>query len=379
MQAEEPASCNLIEAALPAVLEISTNPESFNQFNDPASWDSLSGGGSQSHSVGSDMLESSSGTLGTEWFQSGWTLDQPTMLGLGHHSDVAPWSPFATPTPTDSNISLWAAGNTAGSSTQGATQSATYSNNTILAGQQLTCLVSQIQQQLQKLQESPWHTDSTCSLNEYPVGTILGLAEQFSAISGSILGCSPVNRDPCVDGGVEVDSVLDEDDITPRGGGGGGSSKTTSATEDTPIILLIMCGYVWLVRIYAVVLDHFQKHLKNRFASRHRRLIGLGSAGSSSNNSLPLVTDSSTGTTLRLGELPCADAAINLQQINTAVRMLLDAMQDIEGHLGRGATVVRAMAVALLLKPGRCEDDSSAVLDKQATAVKELLRERMFL
>jgi hypothetical protein len=83
---------------------------------------------------------------------------------------------------------------------------------------------------------------------------------------------------------------------------------------------------------------------------------------------------------LRLGELPCADAVFSLQQIYTAVRMLRDGMDEIESRLGRGATVARAMAVALLLKSGGCQDGSfTAGLDEQVAVVKELLREKMGL
>ncbi|KAK4149317.1 hypothetical protein C8A00DRAFT_18984 [Chaetomidium leptoderma] len=333
-------------------------------FGDPAAWESLNLG---SHGVGPDISEYSNGSSSCDWLKYGWALDESTLFDLGQ-SDLAPWSQLATPTtaaasrPTDGILEAGSA----------------QSSNALLPGQRLTGLVSDIQHQLRKLVEGPWHTDSACSLDDYPVGAILGLAQQFSAIAGPIL-----SRTACLGGGL----------VEGGHGGHGGDddeteySKTSSATEDTPTMLLVMCGYMWLVRICTVVLGHFQKHLKNRSANRQH--LGTPTSAHSSYGIINPIDGSSDGSTfitaaasfaLRLGELPCADATLGVQQIYTAVRMLLGAMDDIEGHLGRGATVARAMAVALLLKSGTCgQDGSSAGLDKQATAVKELLREKMGL
>ncbi|GKT61039.1 hypothetical protein ColTof4_01152 [Colletotrichum tofieldiae] len=67
-------------------------------------------------------------------------------------------------------------------------------------------------------------------------------------------------------------------------------------------------------------------------------------------------------TKLRLGEFPYADAARSLQQIHTAVRMLLGVLGDIEGHLGRSAVGGSGPAVASLLNSGRNQDDGSCGL-----------------
>jgi hypothetical protein len=122
------------------------------------------------------------------------------------------------------------------------------STNAILAGQQLTTLVSEIQQQLKKLEGSRWHTDSVESLDDYPIGTILELSQQFSAIAGPILSCTPSVNESEEDGDDEKEN----------------EKKTSSVAADTPALLLVMCGYIWLVRTHCVVLSHFQKHLNCR-------------------------------------------------------------------------------------------------------------------
>ncbi|GKT96756.1 hypothetical protein Ct61P_14606 [Colletotrichum tofieldiae] len=111
-------------------------------------------------------------------------------------------------------------------------------SKTIPTGQRLTALISDIQQQLWRLQVGPWHTDSAHSLHDCPIGTILELSQQFSAV------VAPIHRSTVFVGG-ELDK--------------GGSDRTTSLNAaDTPNMLLIMCGYMWIVNIYDVVLDHFQ-------------------------------------------------------------------------------------------------------------------------
>ncbi|KAF9768363.1 hypothetical protein IL306_014364 [Fusarium sp. DS 682] len=322
-------------------------PSSCDAFN--TSWD---GSGLELYSFGSTMSERDSDMdmAGFDWLeQSGFALDDGSTFEMGR-SEVTPWShlPPSTDTtrlPTDGIAAI----NTSASSI-------IRSGNAVTTGQRLTALVSEIQQQLRRLEEGPWHTDSADSLHDYPVGTILELSQQFSSIAGSIL-----NSTVCVSGGVE-EGGSDEDN----------SERTAGcATADTPTMLLIMCGYIWLVRIYGVVLGHFQKHL-HRMPTGDPRHLGTTTSVIS-----PITNGASTK--FRLGELPCTDVALSLQQIHTAVRMLLDVLHEIEGHLGRGAVAACDMAVALLLNSGRPQNGSSRGLGIKAAAVKKLLREKMGL
>jgi hypothetical protein len=231
--------------------------------------------------------------------------------------------------------------------------------NAVLTGQRLTALVADIQQQLRQLEEGPWHTDSACSLSDYPVGTIFELSQQFSAVAGPIISSS-----------VFAGGALEEDE---EAAAKVGEDNMNEKKRDTPTMLLVMCGYMWLVSIYDVMLGHFQKHL-HRMPQNYKRTHHLGStvgAGATST--------CSANTALRLGDLPCAETVLGLQQIHTAVCMLFDILHDIEGHLGHEAMVARNLAVTLLLSSGRRQDGSSSDLGKKATAVRELLREKMGL
>ncbi|PNP57259.1 hypothetical protein THARTR1_02789 [Trichoderma harzianum] len=298
-----------------------------------------------------DSATSDMDMAGYDWLeQSGFALDDGSTFEMGR-LDLAPWSHLPPPTaearwPTDDIAAI--------NSTSASHISR--SSNAVTTGQRLTALVSEIQQQLRRLEEGPWHTDSTHSLHDYPVGTILELSQQFSAIAGSILSSTV-----CPSGGLE-EGGSDEDN----------NERTVGcATADTPTMLLIMCGYIWLVRIYGIVLGHFQKHLDRMPTGDPRHLRTTTGVIS------PIAGGVSTK--LRLGELPCTDVALSLQQIHTAVRMLLDVLHEIEGHLGRGAVAACDMAVALLLNSGRPQNGSSRGLGVKAAAVKKLLREKMGL
>ncbi|OPB40676.1 hypothetical protein A0O28_0007560 [Trichoderma guizhouense] len=293
---------------------------------------------------------------GYDWLeQPGFALDDGSTFEMGRF-DLAPWSHLPPPTaearrPPDDMAAI---NNTLASHINRSSNAATATT-----GQRLTALVSEIQQQLRRLEEGPWHTDSTHSLHDYPVGTILELSQQFSAIAGSILSSTV-----CTSGGLEEAGSDEDNDNSGRTAG--------CATADTPTMLLIMCGYIWLVRIYGIVMGHFHKHLDRMPTGDPRHLIRT-TAGVIS----PIT--SGVSTKLRLGELPCTDVALSLQQIHTAVRMLLDVLHEIEGHLGRGAVAACDMAVALLLNSGRPQNGSSRGLGIKAAAVKKLLREKMGL
>ncbi|KAF5704417.1 transcriptional regulator [Fusarium mundagurra] len=281
-----------------------------------------------------------------DWLdQSAFSLDDGSTFEMSG-SDPPQWSystssTGATRLPTDSNAALNASTNNIGRS-----------SNATAAVQRLTALVPEIQQQLRRLEEGPWHTDSAQSLHDYPVGTILELSQQFSTVAGSILSRTGYNNG--------------EDDDEHNG-----ERSANCSPSDTPTMLLIICGYIWLVQTYSVVLGHFQKHL-NRIPTGDPRPLGTSTCVIS-----PIA--SSTSTKFRLGELPCTDVAMSLQQIHTAVRMLLDVLHEIEGHLGREAVGACGMAATLLLSLSKSQNGTSRDVGMKATAVKKLLREKMGL
>jgi len=207
--------------------------------------------------------------------------------------------------------------------------------------QQLLALLSEMQQRLKMLKEGPWQFGSIRGLDDYPIGTVLHLSQQFSVIVGPFLS-EPFN----------------ENTSTP-------SSSSDGTAVDALATLLVLSGYMSLMRIYSIVLGHFQTHLSQ-----------MPSHGQS-------LASSTTSPTLQLGELPCANTAHGLGRIHTALCMLQDSLNGVEGQMGRGGVVARDMVMALLrkeamLSSGNLQGGGSG-LSRQATAVKGLLREKMSL
>lgn len=232
--------------------------------------------------------------------------------------------------------------------------------NASVPGRSLTSLIADMQQQSAELVEGPWHKDDACSLGDYPIGRILELSQRFSAVSGPVLRrASPASEDA-----MESDT---DDTSNARAAGAG-----AAATADTPTMLLVMCGYLWLLRIYGVVLSHFQKHLHRMSPSQYSQAVSAGLAGTG-------MSDVGNHSGICLDELPCADDALGLQRIHVAIRMLLDLLSEVEGHLGPHGMVARDVTMTLLVNSGTCPIDSSRGLEKKVATVKKLLLQKMGL
>lgn len=338
--------------------------------DDPTVWEGPSLG---SYCLGPNPsgFECNGGTVTFDWLNAepDFSLKEPTTFDLDQSDFASCWSgsgSHVATTPTTSLSRPEDGSSVATGDSPGSTQSISF----ISPCQQLTNLVSDIQQQLRTLEESPWHTNTTRSLADYPVGTILSLAQQLSALAGPILSkTSPI--DGRLDDYGRDDYTQDRTDTK--------TNISAITGSPTPTMLLIMCGYIWLVRIYTVVLSHFQQHLKSENSNHHnskpsnltQRLNSPPSV--SMNMSIPTAAAGAgqlPPSNLRLSDLSCADNTdlLTLQQVYTAVRMLLDAMHEIETHLGRGGAVARAMAIAMLLNPSsssvtRCQDGQDACWD----------------
>ena len=210
--------------------------------------------------------------------------------------------------------------------------------------QQLLALLSEMEQRLRLLKEKLWQFGSPRGLDDYPIGTILYLSHQFSTI---------------------VDRILRGDNEVFNGNMSVSSSSFHNTTIDMLTTLLLLSGYTSLMRIYNIVLGHFQTHLSQ-----------IPSPGQS-------LVNSPTNPTLQLGELSCANTAYGLGRIHTALCMLQDSLNGIEGQMGRGDVIPKDMSMNLLkneaiLSSGSFHDEISR-LNRQATAVKGLLREKMSL
>ncbi|KAJ5592075.1 hypothetical protein N7537_008979 [Penicillium hordei] len=280
-----------------------------------------------------DISEYLTNLSGHNWLSNGYPMYDGNTSDFSI-PDATPWPPLATLAAVSNNPpeSLMLDADD--------TTNSIKNSNTVLTSQKLTYLISEIQQQLKKLEE---------------VGTILELSQQFSTVAGPILSSAVTLGESTEDA-----EYQDEND-------------------DRATMLLVMCGYMWLVRIYSVVLGHFQEHLNSMPISQHPSTIsGFPGLDTSLSGPSSVAPGTSAAVGLRLGELPCVDADLRLHRIYMAVRMLLDVLQDNNyGQLGGGAVIACNVAVGLLLNSSRQQGSSSRNLGKQATMVKELLRERI--
>ncbi|OTA57458.1 hypothetical protein K449DRAFT_424837 [Hypoxylon sp. EC38] len=209
--------------------------------------------------------------------------------------------------------------------------------------QQLLALLSDTQQRVKMLKEVRWQFGSTRGLDDYPIGPVLHLSQRFSVIIGPFLSSTS-------------DSLNEST--------GHSSSCSGGVAVDALTTLLIVSGHVSLMRMYSIVLGHFQMHL-SQMPNRQT------------------LASSAMSPTLQLGELPYANTAQGVGRIHTALCMLQDSLNSVEGQMRRAGIITLDIVTALLrekpmLSGGNIQDGSSG-LSKQTTAVKGLLREKMSL
>ncbi len=280
-----------------------------------------------------------------------------------------------------------------------------------LPGQRLLSLIAEMQQCLRMLEEGPWQHDSTRSLDEYPVGTVLHLSEEFASVAGSVLNaaCFAVGMPPSrVSEGTSTSDGTPARKIPPTAAilAAAAAVATTTPTAttttkcddaifwsdgylgsgsqlgsmridgcDTSSTLLVLVGYTLLIHIYGIVLGHFQMHLSCTPCSGPNGVRSHGGSAASASTS--------TSPSLQLGELSYASAVPDLGRIHTAVCMLLAALRGVEDQLGRGGAVGRNLVLTLLtqeavLRAGELQDGCGG-LGSKVRSVKELLRERIGL
>ncbi|KAK3299486.1 uncharacterized protein B0H64DRAFT_388629 [Chaetomium fimeti] len=231
------------------------------------------------------------------------------------------------------------------------------------AGRRLPALIAEMQQRLETLENGAWLQDSAQSFDHYPIGAVLRLSQEFGALAGQVLGLAATYGPDAANlqlmaaaGASAGGASLYE----PGRGDGGGSASNSTAT-----VLLVLGGYVFLVRLYGLVLGHFHAHL-NRIPS--------GNPGGPTPAASP---------TLQLGELPSGGAMPDVSRIHAALGMLLAALHSVEEQLGQGGEVAREMVLSILtqgsgLEPVKLQDPLGN-LGEQVRSVKELLREKMGL
>ncbi|KAH6845639.1 hypothetical protein B0I37DRAFT_189944 [Chaetomium sp. MPI-CAGE-AT-0009] len=236
-----------------------------------------------------------------------------------------------------------------------------------VAGRRLPALIAEMQQRLEALENGAWLHDSAHSLDHYPIGAVLRLSQEFGALAGQVLGlaatygpdATSLQMMAAAGAGAGVGAGVGVPYEAGRGDGGGSSSNSTAT------VLLVLGGYVFLVRLYGLVLGHFHAHL-NRIPS--------GSLGGPTPAASP---------TLQLGELPSGGAMPDVSRIHAALGMLLAALHSVEEQLGQGGEVAREMVLSILtqgsgLEPAKLQDGLGD-LGEKVRSVKELLREKMGL
>ncbi|KAF5675205.1 Zn2Cys6 transcription factor [Fusarium circinatum] len=199
---------------------------------------------------------------------------------------------------------------------------------------QLSNLVTKIHETSKSLDESPWsNVPDVKQLQNYPIGRVLSLSQDFCSILSCIWGKGSISSDAHSSGNgssptpsaemLDYAEVLSSIKMT-------GSSRPASV--DMPTMLLVLSCYTSLIKLYSLVFAHLQNHLSYLPETP------------SPYPSQTVLASHRWG--LQLGELPSADETCT--KICTAVQVLLDAFQSVEDAVG----LPRSISV---VKQGACD------------------------
>ncbi|KAH6627205.1 hypothetical protein B0J18DRAFT_163414 [Chaetomium sp. MPI-SDFR-AT-0129] len=237
-------------------------------------------------------------------------------------------------------------------------------DSTPSAPRRLPALIAEMQQRLELLEHGGWldppgpgsdDISHARSFDRYPIGAVLRLTQEFGALTGEVW-VAPSLSAGCCNGS----------DRCEKGDGQGQGPNVST-------VLLVLGGYVLLVRLHALVLAHLHAHLE-RLPSPHSH----GHAHSHSPTLTPDqdsppshqppttptgskamsmgVSMTMTSTRLRLADLlPHSSPPIvppEVSRIHAALGMLLAALHGVEAQLGRGGERVRGLVVALVSGSG---------------------------
>ncbi|KAF5581257.1 Zn2Cys6 transcription factor [Fusarium pseudocircinatum] len=199
---------------------------------------------------------------------------------------------------------------------------------------QLSTLVTKIHETSESLEESPWSDfPDAKQLQNYPIGRVLSLSQDFCSILSCIWGKSSISPDGRSSGSgssptpsaemLDYAEVLSSIRMTQDPT----TSSSMAASVDMPTTLLVLSCYTSLIKLYSLVFAHFQNHLSHlpEIPSPYPSQAALASHRWG----------------LQLGELPPADETCT--KICTAVQVLLDAFQSVEDVVGlpRSISAVR--------------------------------------
>ena len=231
----------------------------------------------------------------------------------------------------------------------------TISEGTSHATPRLSALIMEVYETCGMLKDSPWaHMNNLTGINDYPIGRILHLSQEFIDILRRMAQSTRMRSGP-EPGSVAVPNHLGKHSFTshlsPHGlmspisiGSGIGRpadiseaglpSQTASTARpsqstverglvDAPAMLLVLSCFISLTKLYGIVFTHFESHLS-----------GLPSTSLSST---PVDIGLIQSRGLQLGELPLLDETYS--KTFTGVRILLDTFQCVEDVIGLPSSI----------------------------------------
>jgi len=297
---------------------------------------------------------------GWDWLEHGFAADDIYNMDTDLLA-ATPWSAASSSSQTSSLSAVAGAGTKESNAITGS-----------IVGQRLPALIAEMQQRLETLENGSWFQDNTRSFDCYPIGTVLRLSQEFGALAGQALGMDITYGGDSSD--VRMTGTSSPFDGAAQSEGARGLPTSSGGQGDTATVRLVLGGYLSLIRLYGLVLRHFEAHLSRIPSGSLSFAAGQGPRTGNMANASP---------TLQLGELPSAGAMPEVSRIHAALGMLLAALHDVEEQLGRGGEIARDMVVALLTQGSGVEPvklrDGLGGLGEKVRSVKDLLREKMGL
>lgn len=342
-------------------MEVEAEHEAPPPHHDHQTWESFT---HALHSTTAGGIEGQqSGTMfGWHWLDQDFNSDDMYRLDL----DLLDTTPPSASTYSDSPTPSHHQPTDQGTSTAMGNSSMTPAS---LAWRRLPALIAEMQQRLETLESGSWlHDNDARSFDRYPIGTVLRLSQEFGGLAGQVLGLAATYG---------ADSMNFNAVAAPHPHMQEAGSGPLAVANNTATVLLVLGGYLSLVRLYGLVLGHFHERLSRIPCG------GLSNMGASHGPRSSTMVNANP--TLQLGELPRNGTMPDVNRIHAALGMLLTALHHVEEQVGKGGEVARDMAVALLTDGGGPGVETLNLrndlgdLGEKVRSVKELLREKMGL
>lgn len=169
-------------------------------------------------------------------------------------------------------------------------------------------LASDLYERLEALRHGPWAGHGCDTFDDYPVGSVLHLSEEFARLATA------------TPGGIDLGQLQQQ----ARFGSAWfanylNGTSSSSLHQDAPATLVLAACGVMLAQLFDVVLCHLQNHLQHHHGNMARSTTTEGEG--------PF-----TDPTVCLGDLPPSNASNS--RTYTAIRMLLASLDKAERTLG---------------------------------------------